>query len=73
MGIMKRYDVAKLADDMALRGWLPTDLARSSGVSDMTVSRFLKGEHQTARTADKLAKALGYTVRRYLIRSRVAA
>ncbi|HXG71478.1 MAG TPA: helix-turn-helix domain-containing protein [Gemmatimonadaceae bacterium] len=67
------YDVARFRDDMALRGWLPTDLARVAGVSDMTVSRFLRREAQTAKTAKKLAEALGYTVRRYLISSRAIA
>ena len=64
-----RFDIRKLQDDLAEKGWLPTDLAKRAGVSDMTVSRFLKGEFQTNRTAAKLAKALGRTTRRYLIRS----
>lgn len=63
------YDTAKMQGDMAERGWLNTDLARVAGVSDMTVTRFLRGEQQTARTAKKLAEALGYSIRRYLIRS----
>lgn len=67
------YDTDKLQADMACRGWLNTDLARSAGVSDMTVTRFMRGDHQTAKTAQKLARALGYTVRRYLIRSTEAA
>jgi plasmid maintenance system antidote protein VapI len=67
------YDVEKLRWDLAERGWLPTDLARAAEVSDMTVSRFLSGQRQTARTAAKLAKALGKTVRRYLVRSGEAA
>lgn len=62
------YNVDKLRCDIAERGWLPTDLARAAGVSDMTVSRFLSGERQTARTAAKLALALGKSVRRYLLR-----
>jgi plasmid maintenance system antidote protein VapI len=62
-----RYDVAKMVHDMALKGWLPTDLARAADVSDMTVSRFLKGDTQTERTAEKLARALGYSPRRYLV------
>lgn len=66
------YDVDRLIEDLALRGWLPTDLARAAKVSDMTVSRFLRGEVQTARTAKKLATALGYSVRRYLISAREA-
>ena len=61
-----QYDVAKMVSDMALKGWLPTDLARAARVSDMTVSRFLKNAIQTERTADKLARALGFTPRRYL-------
>jgi plasmid maintenance system antidote protein VapI len=71
MGTTRRprasYDASKLVHDMALKGWLPTDLARAANVSDMTVSRFLKGEFQTPRTADKLARALGYSPRRYLL------
>lgn len=67
------YDVATLMADMAEKGWLPTDLARVAEVSDMTVSRFLSGERRTPRTAKKLADALGYGVRRYLIRGKAAA
>ena len=66
------YDVDKLRADMAERGWLPTDLAKVAGVADPTVHRFLDGEFQTARTLKKLAHALGYTTRRYLIRSKEA-
>ncbi len=61
------YDVAKMVSDMALKGWMPTDLARIAGVSDMSVSRFLKGEPQTERMAERLARALGYSPRRYLL------
>jgi plasmid maintenance system antidote protein VapI len=53
--------------DMAEKGWLATHLAKTAGVSDMTVSRFLSGEVQTAPTAKKLAKALGRSIRRYLV------
>jgi hypothetical protein len=53
--------------DMALKGWLPTDLARAANVSDMTVGRFLKEETQTERAAEKLSRALGYSPRRYLL------
>lgn len=62
-----RFDVALMRNDIAAKGWLPTDLARKARVSDMTVSRFLRGEAQTAPTAKRLAKALGYSIRRYLI------
>lgn len=62
-----------MAEDMALRGWSKLDLANEAGVADMTVIRFLRGERQTPKTAKKLALALGYSARRYLISSRRAA
>lgn len=62
------YDTQRLANDMAERGWMATDLARAAGVSDMTVSRFLRGNRQTARTAKLLANAMGYSPRRYVVR-----
>lgn len=65
-----KFDGALMAEDIALKGWLPIELARRAQVSDMTVYRFLSGERQTAPTAKKLARALGYSVRRYLISSR---
>lgn len=67
------YDVGQLEQDMAGKGWLPVDLARRARVSHMTVGRFLRGERQTARTALKLARALGFSLRRYLITGRKAA
>jgi transcriptional regulator with XRE-family HTH domain len=68
-----RFDVDKMRADMDLKGWLNTDLARAARVNDMTVTRFFRGEHQSARTAQKLAAALGYTPRRYLLASRPIA
>lgn len=65
--IQIRYDVDRMVADMAERGWLATHLAKAAEVSDMTVSRFLSGEIQTAPTAKKLAKALGRSIRRYLV------
>jgi plasmid maintenance system antidote protein VapI len=53
--------------DMTLRGWNDSALARASQLSVMTVKTFLDGSRQTAKTADKLAQALGYTVKRYLL------
>lgn len=67
------YDVDRLVADMAAKGWLATDLARRARVSDMTVSRFLSGHTRTARTAKKLAAALGYSLRRYLVSAKVVA
>lgn len=61
------FNAQLLAEDMALRGWNKDELAQKAGVSDMTVIRFLRGDSQTAKTAHKLAKALGHSVRRYLV------
>jgi len=68
-----RFNLSLMRQDMAAKGWLNTDLARSARVSDMTVSRFLRGDRQTARTAKKLARALGYSVRRYLLTAEKSA
>lgn len=66
------FDFAKLRDDLAERGWLAADLARAARVSEMTVSRVLAGKRHNPRTIEKLAKALGRTLRRYLIRQAAA-
>jgi hypothetical protein len=64
-GWRPRFESARITEDMALRGWNRSDLARAAGVSDMTVTRFFRGDAQTAKSAAKFAQALGYTVRRY--------
>ena len=61
------FNVAQLQHDIAAKGWQPVDLADRADVARSTVSRFLSGESQTPRVAKKLAKALGYSIRRYLI------
>jgi transcriptional regulator with XRE-family HTH domain len=63
-----QFNAQLLVEDMSAKGWLPTDLAREAGVSGMTVTRFLRGDHRTPRTAKKLARALGRPVSRYLLR-----
>jgi plasmid maintenance system antidote protein VapI len=68
-----RYNALLLAEDMGARGWMPQDLARTADVSDRTVQRFLRNEFQTAKMAGRLARALGFSPRRYLIRSAVTA
>jgi transcriptional regulator with XRE-family HTH domain len=73
MATRRSYNVDLMVDDMTAKGWLATDLAKRAKVSDMTVSRFLKSEFQTARTANKLAVAIGYSVRRYLISAKAVA
>lgn len=52
---------------MATKGFMKKDLAASASVSAMAVTRFLRGERQTARMAKKLAAALGHPVRRYVV------
>jgi len=68
-----RFNAQLLAEDLALKGWTAYDLAKKAGVSDMTVYRFLRGDHQTPITARKLAKAMSRPLARYLISSVEAA
>lgn len=63
------FNSQRLAEDIALKGWTMRDTAKASGVCDMTVARFLRGEFQTARTMTLLARALGRPAGRYLIRA----
>lgn len=65
-----RYDYQLMAEDMTLKGWTMAELSRQAGVADMSVIRFLRGEQQTAPTAKKLARALGHSLARYVIRPR---
>lgn len=64
-----RYDARLMADDMGEKGWNSVDLARRADVAISTVTRFLRGEHQTGKTAKKLAEALGRSVRRYRVQA----
>lgn len=68
-----RFNRQLMAEDMAVKGWTKLDFAKRARVSDMTVIRFLRGDQQTARTAKKLATALGHSVQRYLITSQKRA
>lgn len=63
-----RYNAQRLAEDIAERGLMPSHLARLAGVHERTVTRFLNGEVQTAKSLKKFADALGVSPRRYLIR-----
>lgn len=68
------YNVFLMHEDMARKGWLASDLARKTRprITDETVRAFLRGQNRSARTAKKLARALGYDVERYLISARQA-
>lgn len=72
MQVTPRFDVALMQADMFEKGWVVMDLARKSGLSHMTVARFFSGQHQTPRTAKKLATALGHRLGRYLVTERSA-
>lgn len=61
-----QFNVDRMRADIAAHGWQPADLADKAMVARSTVGRFLSGEFQTARTAKKLAQALGYSIRRYI-------
>ena len=63
-----RFDVSKIALDMAAKGWENKDLAAAADVSEMTISRFLRGDTQTVKTARRIALALGRSPRYYLLR-----
>jgi transcriptional regulator with XRE-family HTH domain len=62
-----RFDVKRIVADMTLRGWNNQDLARAARVSDMTITRFLSGDTQTAKTNIAIARALGFGAKRYFI------
>lgn len=63
-----RWNVERLVRDMTLRCMNAQTLAARAGVTPKTVNRFLDGSTQTTKTAGKIAGALGYSVKRYLVR-----
>ncbi len=68
------FDGDLMTRDAAGKGWGPQQLADATpGISQRTVYRFLSNEVQTVTTAKALAKALGYSVRRYLISAKAVA
>lgn len=67
------FNVALMRDDMTALGLNIVALARRARCSHMTVSRFFDGKHQTAKSAKKIARALGHDVEHYLIRSEAIA
>jgi transcriptional regulator with XRE-family HTH domain len=68
-----RVNTALMKHDAARRGWSGTQLATKSKVSQMTVSRLFRGAPIKPATVEKLAKALGYTVDRYLLETPAVA
>ena len=63
------YDVVKMRQDMAAKGWQPVDLAGKAKVAASSVTRFFNGSFQTHRMGKRLARALGHGPDHYLIRS----
>ena len=68
-----RWNVERITGDMALKGWNTSALARAAGISPKTADRFLRGQVQTAKTATRIAVALGYSAKRYFSHVEVAA
>lgn len=58
-----------LRSDLRGKGWIAQDLADRSGLSKATVSRVLRGLRANPRTMSDVAKALGHSVRRYIVPS----
>jgi len=61
------FDTDRVRLDAALKGMNQTALARRARLSRMTVSRFLRGKSRTPATAQKIARALGEDIARYLV------
>lgn len=61
------YNVDLFESDMAAKGWMLTDIAREAALSNSTVGRFFSGKRRTPRVAKKIALALGYQVKRYIV------
>jgi lambda repressor-like predicted transcriptional regulator len=59
------FDADKVLADMTVKGWDVKRLAEASGLSHVTIRRFLDGSARTTKTAAKIAGALGFTTRRY--------
>ena len=61
------YDASLMVRDMAARGWHQGDLAKRTGLSSSTITRFLQGRIQMPRAAAKMAKALDRPLKRYVL------
>jgi hypothetical protein len=64
-----------MALDMAGKGWAPADVAVhcKPRAARSSVTRFLSGENQSPAMAKRIATALGFSVKRYLIADREEA
>jgi hypothetical protein len=64
-----QYNRQLMAEDAAARGWTNLEWSRRAGVSDMSVTRFLRGDSVTPKMVARLAKPLNQKVERYLLRT----
>lgn len=62
-----RFNTGLMRVDAVEQGLTATALAKKARVSKMRVSRFLNGDSKSPVTAKRLAQALGFEVRRYLV------
>jgi plasmid maintenance system antidote protein VapI len=62
-----RYDVRLMRQDQAEAGLSDNGLAKLAKVGWPTIERFMSGKARTPGTAKKIAKALGYPVKRYIV------
>lgn len=69
MAMGLRFDGHRVALDMAAKPWDVDELAKRAKLSGRTVYRFINNEVQTLTSAKALARALGYSVKRYLIQT----
>lgn len=53
-----RYERQPLRMAQMKRGWTNQELARRSGVSDMTITRVMRGDPISPKTMKKIADAL---------------
>lgn len=60
------FNTARMRLDAAAQGLTAGALGKRAKCTPMQVSRFLRGQSRSPVIAKKLAKALGYSVRRYL-------
>ena len=63
-----RFNVSRIIDDAASKGWNQRQLGLRAGLASSTMSRFITGQNQTPKVAVRLAKALGQSLERYLVR-----
>lgn len=62
-----QFDTERLRHDAAAQGLTLSALAKRAKVSPQGVTLFIQGRTRSPKMAGKLAKVLGYPVKRYLV------